>query len=572
MRTTLLALALVLVVLPARALTQPNGITIPTGPGCTGGTQVTGLLATFACICTQPGVCNIGAPCTSPNNCDDGQHGTCESTMWHSFNDNTCIPSNHSGLDPVAEASTMPETFHPTCALTFTVVTRGQAIFQNVFGWYNVTGQPPALTDLHPMLNCGDGPGTKAVLDIQNEPAYTGGDVAFFLLTPESHTQHGQCSGGNCCPTIARAQAGEGYVYYSQRAFNPDQAGASSFIHLLVYNSHLEKRKFYFAWEDIFGGSDDEFTDLVTSVEGVECSGGGQMCNTGMPGACSLGVGECQMGQISCTPVVMPQPEVCNGVDDNCDGLVDNGATCSDPAKVCDNGSCVPKCGSSEFRCPTGSQCDNASGLCVDPACVGVTCSSMQVCRNGQCVSSCQGVTCPHGQSCVNNACIDPCAGVSCGSGQVCREGVCFAGCGQCDGVVCDTGQTCDTSSGQCGDMSCPNGCAAGTFCQAGSCVDDCQGAMCPSGQTCTAGQCVPPSGGGGPDGGLAPTGAGVDGGGGSVEAGAAPGDSLYGSQAPHGCSCRQAAPSSNEGAAACALLASGALFIRLRARRKRRT
>src|SRR5690242_2367951 len=78
---------------PAWAVTQPNGVTIPTGMGCSSG-QPTGLAAVFACACTQAGVCNIGGVCASQQSCDNGQHGTCETTLWHSFNDNTCIPSN----------------------------------------------------------------------------------------------------------------------------------------------------------------------------------------------------------------------------------------------------------------------------------------------------------------------------------------------------------------------------------------------------------------------------------------------------------------------------------------------
>src|SRR5579883_1355708 len=89
----------------ASALQQPDGATIPSPLGCAGGTKPAGLLAIFACECTQPGTCNIGAPCASQSSCDSGQHGTCESTLWHSFNDNTCIPSNHSGIDPVADAA-----------------------------------------------------------------------------------------------------------------------------------------------------------------------------------------------------------------------------------------------------------------------------------------------------------------------------------------------------------------------------------------------------------------------------------------------------------------------------------
>jgi hypothetical protein len=113
----LLGLALALLGAPALALTQADGTPIPTHPGCNSG-KPTGLAAVFSCICKQPNVCNIGAACPGnmdPNSCDKGQNGDCESTMWHSWNDDSCIPSNVSGLDPYAEAATVPETFHPTC-------------------------------------------------------------------------------------------------------------------------------------------------------------------------------------------------------------------------------------------------------------------------------------------------------------------------------------------------------------------------------------------------------------------------------------------------------------------------
>src|SRR4051812_17424551 len=126
----------------AHALTQPNGAQIPAAPGCNSG-KPDGLGAVFSCQCSAAGVCNIGAPCPSQTSCDNGQHSTCETTLWHNFNDNTCLPSNLSGLDPVKDASLTPATFHPSCGLTFTVVTRGNARFQDVFGWYNVTGQAP---------------------------------------------------------------------------------------------------------------------------------------------------------------------------------------------------------------------------------------------------------------------------------------------------------------------------------------------------------------------------------------------------------------------------------------------
>ncbi|HQP36030.1 MAG TPA: hypothetical protein PLI95_12660, partial [Polyangiaceae bacterium] len=100
MRSWPVVLAVTLFSIPAAAVTQPGDTKpIPYDMGCASG-KPAGLLATFACVCDQPGVCNIGDPCSGGStSCDDGQNGTCESTIWHEYNDNTCIPSNHSGLD-----------------------------------------------------------------------------------------------------------------------------------------------------------------------------------------------------------------------------------------------------------------------------------------------------------------------------------------------------------------------------------------------------------------------------------------------------------------------------------------
>jgi hypothetical protein len=74
----------------ANALTQPDTTPIPASTGCNAG-HPSGLAAIFAGSCLQSGVSNIGAWClTDP--CDAGQNGTCETTLWHSGNDNTCIP------------------------------------------------------------------------------------------------------------------------------------------------------------------------------------------------------------------------------------------------------------------------------------------------------------------------------------------------------------------------------------------------------------------------------------------------------------------------------------------------
>jgi hypothetical protein len=366
-------------------------------------------------------------------------------------------------------------------------------MFGDVFGWYNVTGQAPATSDLHVMLDCHATAGTQVVLDVANDPAYRGGEIGFFMATPENHAQHATCAGGDCCASVPRIDAGVGYLYFSERRWNSDNAGAASFIHLLTLSSHLQARKFFFAWEDIYGGSNNDFTDLVTSVAGVECSGGGETCDTGLPGVCATGVSKCANGSLECVELVSPSPEVCDGVDNDCNGVVDDGATCP-TGEVCDQGRCVPSCVvTHEFDCATtGLKCDDATGRCVDPACAGVVCPAEKICRHGGCVTPCDGVTCPYGQECLGGACLDPCAQVSCAAGQACAGGVCVPGCAQCDGLVCGAGLTCDHASGACVDTSCAS-CPAGTHCAQGSCVDDCAGAVCPDGQVCGGGTCHEP-------------------------------------------------------------------------------
>ena len=338
-----------------------------------------------------------------------------------------------------------------------------------------------------------------------------------------------------------------GYVYYSQRQYNPDNIGAGSFIHLIIYDSVNFKDSFYFGWEDTLNGGDNDFDDLLTRVEGITCSGGGKECDTGKPRKCGKGTEQCVGGVLTCVQDQQPSTETCNAIDDDCNGETDEGDLCP-TNQVCDRGKCVPKCGTGEFSCPSGLVC-NKDGLCVDPACETVTCKAEEICVGGKCQGACDGVVCPFGQLCRQGVCSDPCDGLTCDTNYVCVLGVCKLKC-SCAG--CSGSQVCDTTTEKCADPGCsPNPCSSGQHCVAGACVDDCDGAKCPSGQTCKAGSCVddPDAGaaGGGGSGlidgglGLGGFGGGTGGAGGTGGSGGSPSRGDTSGEDDGGCGCRTA-------------------------------
>ncbi len=410
--------------------------------------------------------------------------------------DGTVVPQlNHvqalfdARTDPIraqADAAIVPETFHPGCRLTFTVVSRGGALFQDAFGWYNATGSAPDPADLHVLIPCGAAPGFVATLDVTHEPAYRGGEIGVFLRTPQTPGGSG-CAGGDCCASATHP----GYTYFSERRFNPDSSGAStSYIHLLVYDSRATPRAFYFAWEDLYSGGDNEFTDFVALVGNIVCTGAGGACDTGMPGVCAQGTDQCRSGALACVPVNTSRAEACDGLDNDCDGTVDNGTSLCPAGQVCERGACVDHC--VEGSCFEGFTC-SSQGTCVETACTAVTCPSGQRCEAGHCVAPCDAVVCPSNQVCRVGRCVDPCAGVTCDAEEACTDGVCQTRC-ECRG--CAAGQSCG-SDGRCAATDCATVmCPAGEVCAGGACHDACAGAMCPRGEVCRTGECVmaPPS------------------------------------------------------------------------------
>ncbi|HVO21605.1 MAG TPA: MopE-related protein [Anaeromyxobacter sp.] len=208
---------------------------------------------------------------------------------------------------------------------------------------------------------------------------------------------------------------------------------------------------------------------------GAACVESGVACNTGQLGECAKGVMSCDSsGSPYCKPVNTPQPEVCDGKDNDCNGLVDDGLTanCYDgPAGTQDVGLChggVSTCvqnsdGSYGMSACTGEVLP-ATEICngLDDACTG---HPDQVLVNGSWV--------PLSGSCYTgpSSSIDPATGQPRG---ICKPGIaaCSAGawgaCAVCPAdawknpsaypncEILPQAQTCETdSSGSFVDMTC---------------------------------------------------------------------------------------------------------------------
>jgi hypothetical protein len=218
-------------------------------------------------------------------------------------------------LDAVLDASQFPERFLPntTATVTFKDVGEG-AGFENTFGWYNigddVTSPAGRARNLHPILGCdtpivtnvdpstltdaqllaagnnqkhfifmpgasppatpyvlNSEPGSSVAVNFAYEMSagrYKGGFIGFYLITPEGN-QYGDGCGDNKQSASDVTKSKFGKIYYSEADLNND----GDFVHNLVYTSKKTTDRFYFGFEDLFRGGDNDFEDMLTQVTGL---------------------------------------------------------------------------------------------------------------------------------------------------------------------------------------------------------------------------------------------------------------------------------------------------------------
>ncbi|MFK7985035.1 MAG: MopE-related protein [Sandaracinaceae bacterium] len=414
-------------------------------------------------------------------------------------------------IDAILDAQQLPEIFEPTTSGTVTFRDIGEgAGFENSIGYYNVGDDVTDTDNLHPILGCGvpaathtgeaagyvvdAEPGDTATIDFAVEQAagrYAGGFIGFYLITPEARPD-----GATNCGDFTGASF-FGRIYFTQRDLNND----GDFVHHLVYRSPLTTDRFYFGFEDLFRGGDNDFEDMAIQVTGLTppcapsveicngldddcdglvddmddslsdddvactCDGSSLACEGGnRQGVCQTGLTACVGGALLCRSQVSPSAEVCNGDDDNCDGVVDNNP--SDAGAACDG--------------PDADLCDEGVEVCTGGVlvCNDTTPNNVEVCND---VDDDCDTTTDEDVAGVGIACDGS-------DGDMCLEGVtsCVSGVLSCSDMTGSTGELCNGADDDCDGSTDESPTDVGTACSVGV------GACLRNGATeCTGGAAV---------------------------------------------------------------------------------
>ena len=252
-------------------------------------------------------------------------------------------------------------------------------------------------------------------------------------------------------------------------------------------------------------------------------------------GACN-GWRECKAGGLGNCSAPEPQPEECDGADNDCDGGIDEGEvckecicgdgicdevfcgecweadclTCAVDCAVCGDGNCAPGEGPAECA-------DDCCGACGDGVCKGGECHEDDTDDAAYCPEDCEFICgnglCEGGENPLE--CAIDCKKWYCGNG-VCEPGEgpeecsddCAKTCGDCLCEGAESYLTCPEDCGFCGDgycigkcsyipedpAVCPSDCGCLPDCAGKDCGDDgCSGScgVCNDSNQCTEDSCL---------------------------------------------------------------------------------
>ena len=319
-----------------RAVVEPNGITVPAPPITPGCATVT---------------------CPAGRVCEDGR---CEVRLQSYFD------TNGEAISETADASTDPGVFLPLCDFAATLVlSESQA--QGGLAWYNVpttapTAAPAAIYQIGPFPMLVGQVITSA--DVRTNPNYAGGLIGFVLL--KNLGAAARCRASTTPSTSATSMHVHGLhdAGLLEDGAQLPVEGAPQLV--LPRVRGLGGRRPELAGR----GTTATSTTRCSRISGVTCDGGGEPCDTGMPGVCAQGVTQCQVGAgIICKPAVMQERRE---VRQPRQRLQRHGRrrrpACAQASFVCSKGVCIRPCDDSEFPCAVGLKCDT-DGLCKDPRC-----------------------------------------------------------------------------------------------------------------------------------------------------------------------------------------------------------